>query len=190
MNSKYTTIMKEGTILNIDFGNTKADSVIFFDSTCVITGHNNEMKMIVAGPEFTPDHLPDTLNKDFFNIASVNFSDGNPFKANTIKYNWPQWLSEMKKMFYLRLENVIINDFNSLIKSDLKQLILIGVEFKNKDIALESLYKLPNLQYLVIDKSFNTKDISLLKSKLPKLIILTEEAFNKGISDGLILMPH
>jgi hypothetical protein len=193
------TVMKTnisgGYLLNIDLDqfNVKGDkSLMFFDQKGLLIGLNNEPFLLLAGPDFDPNNLPDKILKQFAHIK--NFLLGPPLifgdKQPDRYYLIPTWLKELHTLEYLRIKHFEIDDLRFLQNTSIKQLIVSNANIKDKKKLAGDISKLKYLQYLVCDFIFSTQEITEIQLNLPNAVILAESEYNKKIESGEIVFPH
>jgi len=190
----YTTISDNlgnhhGMTLNVNFGNIKGNpKVIFFDTTCVISSSNGIPHILIASTEFSPKKLPDSLENVLFNIPNVNLilSFNTEKKRISEKYPIPNWIKDMRRMAYLRIEDASINGLKFLLNQPIKQLILINVKIENRDSIIKDIAELKNLKYLVHSLIFTPEEVTFLKKKLPELNILLQHDYYHKVDKGEI----
>lgn len=189
------TNISGGYLLNIDLDELKVKgdkSVIFFNKKGLLIGLNNEPFLLMSGPDFDPNNLPDEILKQFTHIKMVILRP--PLilgdKQPELYYLIPTWLKELHTVEYLRMNHFEIDDLRFLQKTSIKHLIINDANVKDKKKLAGEISKLKYLQYLVCDFIFSAHEISEIQLNLPNAIILSESEYNKKIERGEIAFPH
>ncbi len=184
-----------GYLLNINFDElnvTGYKSLMFFDKKGLLIGLNNEPFLLMAGPDFDPNDLPDNLLKQFNHVKIVMLRP--PLilgdKIPERYYLIPASIKELNKLEYLRISRFEIDGLNFLQNTSIKQLIISDANVKDKKALMGEVSKLKYLHYLVCDFIFSTQEIDEIQLNLPNVVILSESEYNEKINSGEIVFPQ
>lgn len=164
--------------------------VLFFDNTCVIIEKDNSPYILNASTEFDPALLPITIQEKVYNVVSISLSI--PF--DTVEgignaFPMPKWLSQFGGVKYLTLEHINLEPAFFFEHSELKHLVIIGMSVGDKSVLINNISELTSLEYLVYDESLSLDDISDIRKKAPKVVVLSEKEYDIKLENGEITLP-
>jgi len=198
VNEKESSFKHEHTSVDNKFYSLAADvsalgedaSVLFFNDKCIVIGKQGVPYILNASGDFNPSILPITLQSNIHRVESVilslEMSDDTSRKDVPI----PTWLKSFRDMKYLTVEDIRLTLGFFTECDQLKHLIIIGGLKQDAIMLAENTSQLKSLEYLVHNNFLTEQEVLAIKTKSPRLAVLSETEYDKKLETGEIKIPE
>ncbi len=128
--------------------------ILFVDPECAVIGFGDLPYMLFMTPDFREENLPPDIRKNVYEVKKLVVQPTFSGVSKSAKFcTVPKWLVNFKKIEYLRLAYVELDDLNYLKDLPVQHLVIENIKYDDSKRLIAAIKQFKHLKEISYDRS-------------------------------------